>query len=345
MARRRIYVAYTGGTIGMTRSKVGYTPEPDSLPRMFDREPAFRAEGMPELTVKQYDPLLDSSNMLPADWARIARDLVANSKGHDGFLVVHGTDTMAYTASALSFMLEGLDRPVILTGSQIPLEEPRSDAHGNLVTSLMLLERYADRLPEVCVYFAGRLLRGNRTKKIDAEDFAAFDTPNLPHLGRIGIDFDLRWDLIRKHDPNSGPLTVHPFDSASVAAFRLFPGLQARYLESLLGAGIDGLVLECYGAGNAPHNDKDFLRVLREATDAGVVIVDVPQPIHGCADLSLYETGRALLDVGVVGGYDMTPEACLTKLSYLFARGHKPAEVRALVQQDLRGELTIPRAK
>ncbi|MFT7677611.1 MAG: L-asparaginase [Planctomycetota bacterium] len=344
MGRRRIYVAYTGGTIGMTRSAVGYKPEADSLLEMFECDPVFRAEGMPELTVKQYEPLLDSSNMVPADWARMARDLVANAKGHDGFLVVHGTDTMAYTASALSFMLEGLDRPVLLTGSQIPLEEPRSDAHNNLVTSLMLLERYADRLHEVCVCFGGRLLRGNRTKKIDAEDFAAFDSPNLPHLGRMGIDFDLRWDLIRQVDPKAGPLTVHAFDSASVAAFRLFPGLQARYLESLFSAGIDGLVLECYGAGNAPHNNKDFLRVLREATDAGVVIVDVPQPIHGCADLSLYETGRALLDVGVVGGFDMTPEASLAKLSYLFARGHDPAEVRQLVQQNLRGELTPPEA-
>lgn len=337
---RRVYVAYTGGTIGMQQSSQGYVPVQDYLADMLAREPAFRSAGLPDFTVHQYDPLLDSSNMVPADWAAIARDIASHAGEYDGFLVLHGTDTMAYTASALSFMLEGLDRPVILTGSQIPFSEPRSDAYTNLITSLMIIERYADRLPEVCVYFGGRLLRGNRTKKIDAEDFGAFDSPNLPPLGRVGIDFDLRWDLIR--EPLPGPLAVRPISDARVAAFRLFPGLQARYLESLFSAGIDGLVLECYGAGNAPHRNEAFISVLREACDAGVVIVDVPQPIHGCADLSLYATGRALLNIGVVGGFDMTPEATLAKLSYLFARGYPASKVRQLVQQDLRGELTPP---
>lgn len=337
---RRVYVAYTGGTVGMHRTERGYEPLPGYLSGLLSSQAPFHGPGMPEITVQQYDPLLDSSNMVPADWAVIARDIADRAADYDGFLVLHGTDTMAYTASALSFMLEGLDRPVILTGSQIPLSQPRSDAYSNLITALMIIERYGPRLPEVCVYFGGRLLRGNRTKKIDAEEFAAFDSPNLPALGRVGIDFDMDWDLIRPAEP--GPLRVRPIGEASVAAFRLFPGLEARYLASLFAAGIDGLVLECYGAGNAPHRNTEFMRVLRDAADAGVVIVDVPQPIYGCANLSLYATGRALLDVGVVGGLDMTPEATLAKLSYLFARGHAPSEVRDLVQQDLRGELTVP---
>ncbi|MCA9002945.1 MAG: asparaginase, partial [Planctomycetes bacterium] len=260
---------------------------------------------------------------------------------YDGAVVIHGTDTMAYTAAALSFMLENLNKPVIITGSQVPLCELRSDAMDNLITSMILLERYAHRIAEVCIYFGGRFLRGNRAKKIDGEFFAAFDSPNLPNLGRVGIDFELAWDLIRRPVEAPAPLHVQPIGKASVAAFRLFPGLKAKTFLPMLD-GIQGLVLECYGAGNAPHRDQDFMDALRVAQRNGVVIVDVPQPIHGCANLSLYETGRALLDVGVVSGFDMTPEAALTKLLYLLSRESNPDEVRRLVQTDLRGEITLP---
>ncbi len=341
MAKRRIYIAYVGGTIGMRTTDRGRAPAPGYLAEQLRTNPIFNSDELPEFTINEYEPLLDSSNMGPSDWIRIAQDIEQHLPDYDGVLVIHGTDTMAYTAAALSFMLENLNKPVIITGSQVPLCELRNDAMDNLVTSLILLQRYADRIAEVCIYFGGRFLRGNRAKKIDGEFFGAFDSPNLPQLGRVRIDFELSWDLIRAPKATRKPLHVQPIGTASVAAFRLFPGLKAETLAPMLD-GIQGLVLECYGAGNAPHRDLKFMDVLREANRNGVVIVDVPQPIHGCANLSLYATGRALLDVGVVSGFDMTPEAALTKLLYLLSRESNPDEVRRLVQTDMRGEITLP---
>ncbi len=261
---------------------------------------------------------------------------------YDGFLVVHGTDTMAFTASALSFMLHPLDKPVVLTGSQVPFAETRNDAQGNLLSSLLLLGNYSERLAGVFLYFSDRLYRGNRTTKVNADSFAAFDSPNFPPVGTVGINVDLDWDLIPQPSvPVNGP-TVTAMGTATVSAFRLFPGLEAEYLENVLAPPVQGVVLECFGSGNAPVNNEEFLTALRRAAERGVVIVAVPQPLRGTADLGLYSTGQALRDAGVVSGYDMMTEAALAKLYYLFEQGHSPEEVRRLVQKNLRGELTPP---
>jgi L-asparaginase len=348
MSKPRIFVAYTGGTIGMKRTADGYQPVPGYLQKLMAGIPQFRADDVPEVHVEQFDPLLDSSNMTPADWVKIARALVAAHDAHDGFLVIHGTDTMAFTASALSFMLAGFAKPVVVMGSQIPLAETRNDAQENLLTSLILLGKHHARLRDVYLYFDNRLFRGNRTTKVNADGFAAFASPNLPPVGSVGVDIDVDWNLANpRHaevpgvDETAGPRVVQ-VGEATVAAFRLFPGIRADYLRNVLAPPVQGLVLECFGSGNAPVANRPFMDTLREATARGVVIVDVPQPLHGSADLSLYATGRALAEAGVVSGYDMTAEAALAKLFFLFELGHPPAVVRELMARDLRGELTPP---
>lgn len=338
----RILVVYTGGTIGMVESEGGYVPVSGTLQELMEERPSFRAADVPSYHVVEFEPLLDSSNMTPADWLEIAVVIRGRYADYDGFLVVHGTDTMAFTASALSFMLHPLDKPVVLTGAQLPLDETRSDAQGNLLTSLLLLGSYADRLAGVHLYFHDRLFRGNRATKVNADSFAAFESPNFPTVGTAGIDLDVDWDLVPSaEDPPRAP-DVTEIGAATVSAFRLFPGLEASYLENVLASPVQGVVLECFGAGNAPDQNEPFLNALRRATDRGVVIVAVTQPLHGTADLDLYATGQALSDAGVVSGYDITTEAALAKLYYLFEQGHSPDEVRRLVQENLRGELTPP---
>ena len=338
----RILVIYTGGTIGMVESEDGYVPASGTLQALMDERPSFRAGDVPVYEVLEFDPLLDSANMTPADWLKIAEAIRERYEAYDGFLVVHGTDTMAFTASALAFMLHPLDKPVLLTGAQLPLDETRTDAQGNLLTSLLLLGDFADRLTGVHLFFHDRLFRGTRVTKVNADAFAAFDSPNFPTVGTAGIDLDIEWDWVPA--PHSPPRTpaVTELGAATVSAFRLFPGLDAASLENVLAPPVQGVVLECFGAGNAPDQNEAFLEALRDATDRGVVIVAVTQPLRGTADLDLYATGHALAEAGVVSGYDMTTEAALAKLYYLFEQDHTPEEVRRLVQKNLRGELTPP---
>ncbi|WP_103019091.1 asparaginase [Salinibacter altiplanensis] len=338
----RILVVYTGGTVGMVESEEGYVPGAGTLEALMDQRASFQSEDVPDYDVHAFDPLLDSANMTPDDWLQIAEAIRSRFEAYDGFLVVHGTDTMAFTASALAFMLHPLDKPVLLTGAQLPLDETRTDAQGNLLTSLLLLGTHADRMGGVHVFFHNRLYRGPRVTKVNADAFSAFDSPNFPAVGTAGIDLDVEWERMpAPHHPPRTPV-VTELGAATVSAFRLFPGLGVASLKNVLAPPVQGVVLECFGAGNAPAQNEAFLDALRTATDRGVVIVAVTQPLRGTADLDLYATGQALANVGVVSGYDMTTEAALAKLYYLFEQDHAPDEVRRLVQRNLRGELTPP---
>jgi lysophospholipase len=355
----RVLVLYTGGTIGMKEGERGFVPAPGHLASLLERLPQFHDASQPReadtlpafvmppsrfgrrvgYAIKEYAPLLDSSNMGMEDWARIAEDVASHYDDHDAFVVLHGTDTMAYTASALSFMLEELGKTVVLTGSQIPLGVARNDAIDNLLGALTIAGHY--EIPEVCLYFRNKLLRGNRAQKQDAAGLDAFQSGNFPPLVEVGIDIKVQWDALLR--PSGAPFRVHTTMNRNVAALRLFPGITAETLANFLRPPLEGVVLETYGSGNAPDRRRDFLEVLREATARGVVIVNCTQCHKGSVGTT-YAAGAALAEVGVVGGADLTPEAALTKLSYLLGKGLARDEVRRRMQVALRGELTAESA-
>ncbi len=321
----------------MRPTSEGYAPEPGFLAQQLARVPELSHPSLPSFDLVEYDPLLDSSNMRPRDWLRIAGDIAARAEGYDGSVVLHGTDTMAYTASALAFLLQGLGKPVVVTGSQIPLGEVRTDARDNLITSMMIAGS-SRPLSEVVLCFGGRILRGCRATKVDADAFDAFASPNHPALGEAGVEVSIRWDLVRA--ASSRPVTLPDDPRVDVAALRLFPGISAEVVRNIVLPPLQGLVLEAYGAGNAPDREPGLLSAIADAVEAGVVVVDCTQCLRGSVELDLYATGAALARIGVVGGSDMTAEAALAKLWYLLGSGHTPAAARALVAQDLCGELT-----
>ncbi len=336
---KKLYIAYTGGTIGMRRTDGGYAPAPGYLAAQMAAMPELADPALPAYDIHEYAPLLDSSNMRPADWVRIGRDIVAHYDEYDGFVVLHGTDTMAYTASALPFFIRGLAKPVILTGSQIPLSEVRNDARNSLVTSMLIASSAA--VPEVCLYFGNKLLRGCRTTKVHADGLDAFDSPNYPPLGLVGVDIEI--DVTHVRTAETGPIRLaEPVAEATVGAFRLFPGLSPEFLANVLQPPLQGLVLQAYGVGNGPDRDEALLRVIREASDRGVVIVACTQCLRGAVHLGEYATGAALARAGVISGHDLTTEAALCKLYYLFSTGCAPDKVRRLMGENLCGEMTLP---
>lgn len=324
----------------MRRGEHGWVPEAGYLQQWMSEAPFFNQAGMPEVEIREFEPLLDSAEMASGDWNRIARGIESSYDQFDGFVILHGTDTMAYTASALAFMLEGLDKPVILTGSQLPLCEPRSDGVHNLINSLLIAAEH--RLPEVCLYFHGRLHRGCRSVKVNCRGFNAFDSPNLAPLGRVGVDIDIAWPLVRPVDPASSGLRIQTDLDTRVGVLWLFPGITGDIVHNFLAEPLRGVVLQAFGVGNGPVRNEGFLTALKDAHARGVVIVDCTQCLHGGVEIDAYASAIAMARAGAVSGYDMTAEAALAKLSFLLGKGLPPSEVRALVGTDLRGEMTIP---
>jgi L-asparaginase len=333
--RPRVLLAHTGGTLGMRRRADGrYAPAPGALAEALAGLPELRDPALPKIELLEFDPLLDSSDMRPQDWQRVADAVEEHAGGVDGVVVLHGTDTMAYTASALSFMLAGLPFPVVLTGSQVPLGEVRTDARENLLTSLLLAT--TPFLREVVVYLGGSVLRGNRCTKVSASGFDAFASPNLPPLAEVGVDIVWRRELLRPSPP--GPLQVRRLRDVGVVALRLFPGITGTTLRQVLQAPVRGLVLESYGSGNAPTRDPDLIDALADAWERGVVTVNVSQCLRGTVDMDAYAAAGPLQRAGVVSGGDMTAEAALTKLYVLISQDLPPGEVARLMLHDLAGE-------
>ena len=333
---KKVLIIYTGGTIGMTRTEDGYAPESGRFRAALDAIADLHAPEMPEWEFVELSPLLDSSNMTVREWNHIAALVAREYNGYDGFVVLHGTDTMAYTASALSFMLGGLDKPVVLTGSQIPLCEIRSDGRDNLITSLLIAGEGVVR--EVCLYFGGRLLRGNRATKYSADGLIAFISPDYPCLAEAGIA--IKYNEAALLPRQEGGLRLQTLDNIPIGVIKVFPGIQFSLFESIMTEKLRGIVVETFGAGNIPGDGGALLPIIRKAFQNGTVLTVCSQCPQGAVALGAYETSSALKRAGAVSGRDMTTEAAVAKLYYLFSCGYDKEAVKRLMEQDLRGEIT-----
>jgi len=334
---KNILIIYTGGTIGMVRTPKGYAPQEGYFRAALDAIPTLSAEEMPHWELCELSPLLDSSNMTVNEWNKIARIIAEQYDRYDGFVVLHGTDTMAYTASALSFMLENLAKPVVLTGSQIPLCELRSDGRDNIITSILIAA--GDAVHEVCLYFGGTLLRGNRSTKYSADGLIAFVSPNYPPLAEAGID--IRYNESALLPKPTGALRLQQLDSVPIGVIKVFPGIQFSLFESIMTEKLRGIVIETFGAGNIPGDGDALLPIIRRAFANGTVLTVCSQCPQGAVSLGAYETSSALKQAGAVSGLDITTEAAVAKLYYLFSRGCDKETVKREMERPLRGEMTV----
>ena len=338
----KVLLIYTGGTIGMGRNVQTGALEPLNFEHLIANLPEF-AYLQTDIDTYQFTPPIDSSDMSLRRWAQLVRIIADNYDSYDGFVILHGTDTMAYTASALSFMLENLTKPVILTGSQLPIGQLRTDGKENLVTSIELAsacdEEGHPMVPEVCIYFSGKLIRGNRSTKENADGFNAFNSFNYPLLCDAGIEFNFHPHYILKPD-YSRPMIPRTALDPNVVVFSLFPGIQQNVVRHFLDVpDLRGIVLRSYGSGNAPQKPW-LIQLLKEATMRGVTIVNISQCVAGSVKMGRYEASFHLKEAGVVSGYDSTVESAVTKLMFLQAKYKDCHTIRSLMDRSICGEIT-----
>lgn len=336
-----ILIIYTGGTIGMVQRPQTGTLAPVKFDQIFEEVPELNKFNFNIKTII-FNPSLDSSNMNPSVWIKIARTIEKNYSFFDGFVILHGTDTMAYTASALSYMFENLDKPIVLTGSQLPIGTLRTDGKENLITAVEIAAAKKDgksMIPEVCIYFEFKLFRGNRTVKRDAEQFSAFHSVNYPTLAVAGIDIRFSSEYIY-YPENKGILKVNTNFDDNVVILKMFPGINRKVFNSILNIPeLKGVVLETFGSGNVP-TARWLLNCIKRAIKKNIVILNITQCEGGRVAMGQYETSLELLNVGVVSGKDMTTEAAVTKLMFLLGQGLSGNEIKMYLNKSLRGEIS-----
>lgn len=338
-----LLLIYTGGTIGMKQDMKDLTLKPFDFSQILDEVPEIRKFAF-KIDTYSFEPPIDSSDVEPSLWQDLARLIKEKYEDYDGFIILHGTDTMSYSASALSFMLDGLTKPVIFTGSQLPIGVPRTDGKENLISAVEIAsakdEEGHPAVPEVCVCFDSLLMRGNRSTKVNSEVFRAFQSPNFPPLAEAGINIRYNNEYIRKPNDWYQSLTINTELDTRVSILKIHPGITPEVVRNILcGKDTRAIIMETYGSGNAPTRDW-FLDIVKESSAMNKIIVNVTQCLAGTVNMNIYANGKALERAGVIDGYDSTAESALAKLFYLMGKSRDNEWVKAMMSRNLKGEIS-----